>query len=83
MLSIPGEVRKSFSMARCKLPFPLPRALITLAGTRLRAVGFNLESAWMVQRKEGVPAPDDEYVVQIIWCCHHAQWGQRRQHCKE
>jgi len=62
---VPGEVRKSFEAARSKLLFPSPKVLTALAGTRLPGVGFNLDSAWMVRRKEGFLAPDDEYVVQI------------------
>jgi hypothetical protein len=72
---VPGEVRKSFEAARSQLLFPSPRANTTLAGTRLPVVGFNLDSAWMVQRKEGVPAPDDECSVQIYLVLPSGQWG--------
>jgi hypothetical protein len=61
---VPDEVRKSFETVRSQLLSPSLNASTTLTGTSILAVSFNLESAWMFQRKEGVPAPDDEYSVQ-------------------
>ena len=72
---VPDEVRKSFEAVRSQLLSPSLKANTTLTGTRILAVGFNLESAWMFQRKEGVPAPDDEYSVQTYLVLRSRRWG--------
>jgi hypothetical protein len=75
---VPDEVRKSFEwqFESGQLFLPWAKANTTLAGTCLLAVAFILDSAWMVTRSPaGLPAPDDEYVVQIYLVLPSRQWG--------